>query len=1306
MQSSGWMNGQYRQVGPPSQSSQAADQFTHNTMSRQQNGTAVQPPQRALFTYRNGAYPNGQPSNWQTSALPHQDVSSFLFTRMLQHSSTNTQCGTPSSLYGFQQDFHHQNSSTQSPPNVMVANAAYSQQNMSAQWNQSPGVYGNHLIRIQNGNVVPDLQHPGDQNGLFNSVNGESTATSCPHQKGVHMGKVPVAAQSTQTAHNHNQRPNGYAPSTPLPSFESACQSFRGTNSLSSGQHLPDFNMSQNTPQYSTHNSGGQAASFCSNSHSRQYETNPEFPSHPAAGTKEKMHSQQIIARIAEDLRSSFPAASDAHPPAYTNSPYRGKQFVSRTKSNQNKQPSTTTVTESYPSQLAQLLQTQSSVANSCQRLEKLSSAAANDSSIHLSPGRTRAVAVVQPLSHERYQVSQQTCNESDDANLSSQKNGPAVHVKAGSNLEGPNQNKSNESAAQDTQKRLSPDDTGSELQVDPHVAPPAQQFVTSDGPVSQSEDEGKSNAPKKANPVFELSSLPATPLTRGTLTKLIEVAEKELNDYTKSNSTNDLLSMFWDGNCTKLACQLRTGWYRNLMRHVLEFCQEHVRPDSVILSYIKRRKKLKSYHVLQHNELYSELPYKSVWLNVDKQLDDIDKEFGLPQALKPWLHTLESASQLDQVETEESNQTSQKELDSSEEKLDSAVEATLTQAASLDTMESVDATDPCYSFQIQVLSPKKAKVIFEQIQSKLPQSVDNQPESITISSVDDELPEVIFAPLSDTELENESACPIQQVCCIPRWKQMIWGSDTGSLSKCQCENKQSHYITKENMEVQGKDNQRVISSDSKFNCGTEEGDQVEEGQNVNSQVITLHWPDLCDELGYTIDFSEDDDKPHSNSDKEPQNISQISINSSDSSIILLSENEDDLSNSKDDIPDPKPDCESDAERAPELTESSQSSCSDKKENNPFLKSDTEIQPDPEVDCAQDQLKSWSVQSCNSDISGSSEGEVASKMSDLKENTTVTESSMENKEEQSQINTTDALQNSRSGEHETVPRKRKRSSSQDGFFPIFKKSKKCKSRADGEFSPSKCRTVELVLYGSRPQNKTGSGSKPPKVITVQLSPLNTMSSETAPPGKHTVKQSLHDTRSTSFTPMKIRRKSKVKTTCTFSSIFGRGLKKAKTPGPAKTHQLQVSETRIRHGNPKTSLSLKRRLSLSDRPRRGEERTKKDTVTLGRPAKQKRSEAENGGRRVPPLHIKSVLKFSVLPNTFNFKDGSNGTMETTDPAPDMADLGKKSPNRTVTSARGAWFPDPEKKCCASTKSDGLFSEFQKKYTERTQLSMDG
>ncbi|XP_031138909.1 uncharacterized protein si:ch211-106e7.2 isoform X2 [Sander lucioperca] len=1422
MQSCAWMNGQYRQVGPPSQSSQAADQFTQfNTQSNQQTGTAntttVRPPQGANFTYRNGAYSNRQPSNRQTSALPHQEVSyqhpagentHFLkmLTGHLQHSSTNTQSGNPSSLvtYGFQQDFHHQNSaqnsSTQSPPNMMIANATYPQQNMSAQWNQSVRVHGNHSIGTQNGNVVPDLQHRGDQNSLFYSVNGESTksvsgksttATSHPQQM-VCMGTlVPVAAHSRQTAHNHNQRPNGtqhgFSPSIPPPSYRSACQSFGGnsitTKSSSSLQHLNVFSMSQKTPQYSTYNSGVQAtSSFPSNSYSRQYETSPEFPLHPAVGTQERMHSQQIIARIADDLRNSFPAGSDGHPPVYSSSPDGRKQFVSevsRMKSNQNMQPLTTTVTASYASQLVQLLnvtsphrdQTQSSVANNCERLEKLSSVKANDSSIHSSPGRTRAVAVVQPLSHESYQVvSQQTClnkiselseGTTTDESLSnpgklliSPKNNPAVYSASNLYLENPNQNGSNESAAepQDSQKQLCPDDTGSELQVDQHVAQPAQQLVTSEVPVSQSRDKGESKMPKDANKVFELSSLPATPLTHVALTKLIEVAEKskiESSDNAKSVSVKKLLDMYWNGNCTELACKLRTGWYRNLMRDVLEFHQEHLTPDSVILSYVKRRNKLNSYHVLKHNEVYSELPYKSLWLNVNEQLDDIDKEFGLPQSLKHHLYTLESASQPDQVETndgifkEVSNKISSNELNpvgSREEKQDATVEATLTQAASPNTMESAESSDPCYSFEIQVLSPEKAKVIFEQIQTdkqKLPQSMgmDNQLERVTESSLDDELPEVIYA----TKLENESACSIEQVCCIPRWKQMIWGSNTASLSKCQCEYKQSHFIThkifdKEEMDVQRKDKLCVISSDSQFNFGTEEGNQAEDGENVNSQVITLHWPELCNELGYTIDFTEDDKKPHSYSDKEPQNISQISINSSQSSITLISENEDDLSSSKNDIPNQKPDFESDSERAPvELTESSQSSCSDEKETNSAFKSDTEIQPDLEVDCVQDQLKS-SMQSCTLVSSDCSESEVASKMSDLSENcgqarltsTTVTEPSLENEEEQTQVSTTDALQKAWSGKHETVERKRKRSSSQDQFFPIFNKSKKCKSLADGEFSASNVRTVELVPYGSTSQNNcvlisgrkshisypevvSGAAPKPPKVITVKLSPLKRMSSETVPTGRHTVKRNLYDKWSRSLPPTKIRHRSKLKAMCTFASFFGGGLKKAKTAGPANTQQLQVSsEMRTRNGNTKPCLSLKRRRTLSNGLKRGEERTKKYTVTLGQPAKQERSVAENGGRPVPPLQ-NNVLKFSVLPNTFNFKDGSNGTKETNDPVTDKADLveGKdQSQNKTVTSARGTWFPNPEKKYSPLTKTGSVFYEFQKKYMERTQPSMDG
>ncbi|KAK9516962.1 hypothetical protein VZT92_024866 [Zoarces viviparus] len=101
--------------------------------------------------------------------------------------------------------------------------------------------------------------------------------------------------------------------------------------------------------------------------------------------------------------------------------------------------------------------------------------------------------------------------------------------------------------------------------------------------------------------------------------------------------------------------------------------------------------KHLNSYHVLKDKEVYSELPYKSSWLNVNEQLDDIDKEFDFPQSLKHHLLRLKSDSQPDQVETEDiisaqcvnevSNKmlssTELKQVDPSEEKQDSSVEAT-----------------------------------------------------------------------------------------------------------------------------------------------------------------------------------------------------------------------------------------------------------------------------------------------------------------------------------------------------------------------------------------------------------------------------------------------------------------------------------------------------------------------------------------------------------------------------------------------------------------------------------------------------
>lgn len=926
-----------------------------------------------------------------------------------------------------------------------------------------------------------------------------------------------------------------------------------------------------------------------------------------------------------------------------------------------------------------------SSVANNHEKsefIEMLTSVNGNDSSIHSSPGRTgtRAIAVVQPLSQESYQFSSKHIS----SDLINQLADKSVINHSAASIDGTLVSSSESTGHRDiSQKQLCADDTGSEqainMQVDQHVAPTAQQSITSEVPIKQSFNKDKNENPTDPK-VFELSSVPTISWTIDQLTKLIldnEKAQLKLSrDLTQLNPSSKLFSMFWGGNIKNLACKLKGGWYRDLFTDVTRFCREQVTLDSVILSQIKHslEKQLQSYHVLKDNDVYSEPPYKSPWLNVNEQLDDIDKEFGFPCSLKHRTHMLESHSQPDhiwrvnsipaEIVSEVPNkvlpQTELEPVYSGEEKQPSSDEFTSTQAPSPKETPS----DPYYSFEIQVLPPEEAKVIFEQVQSKMQQSMDtdSQPEIVMCSSVEDEPSEAVDITLNDSKRMKDSVCPIEEVCCISRWMEQICGSNASSLSKCHCKNEQTlkdctdNTLNKEEMSVEMEDDLCVSMSDSKLL--TEGENQVKGEKNSNSQIMTYSQSELCSELNQPMALTENDHKCHY-SDIEPNNIFQISTNSSQLSIKLLSENKvEDLSSS-----------------------------------------DTEIHSDPEVDCIQGQLSIGSIQSsisvsCDKEIETppSSESEVGSHISDVEANcrpaqlTTdvASESSLET-EEQTQISEMAALEAtfSLSGKHETVERKRKRLRSHDRCFPIFKKSKTCKPPVDVDSQPSTRREVlvdpteseplashgrpvQLVLFGSASQVKCGlTGSRkrhisspgavsdgmtrPPEVLSVNLSPFRRNYSPSILMQQHSAKQRIHEKwRSFSPTSTRCRRKQKTQK-CSFASVSGVSLKRAATFGPNVTEKLLLSsEMRIRNWNrnAKHGLSLKRRRFLSDRLKQGEKK-EKNAITLNQPADQERSNAENKSHAVMPLQENDVLRFSVLPNTFNFKDGSNQRRETND-----------------------------------------------------------
>lgn len=1466
MQSFGWIVGPYPQLGPPSQSSPAAKQLTQDTMRNQQVGTAnnvyqyrtentgVRPPQSALFTFGNRAS-NRQTSNGQTSAVPHQAVSfqqpaggknsgyQKLLHGDLQNSSLNMQSGNPRSqvVYRFHvatpQDFHQnsaQNSSSQSPSDMMKAHTTYTQKDMSVT-----------LTGNQNESTLSDLLRPRVQRNLYQNVNGEltnpisafsTTATSLPPAQAVGISTLMSAtAHNIQTAPNQHHRQNStqhrFPSSIPPPTYNVAVsQSLRNssitTNSPSSGRSLHVSNMSQKTQQYSTQfnsspNTGkASTSSVNSKSYNCHYEidrflskTN-ERPLNPAADAQQQMLSRQMSARFAD--RQSFTAGSDARPPMYTSSPYNGKQFDSKGRmieSNPTMAPVPSSVIGHYKSNVPQSLslhsgyslpkttqnlisptqhvvdelpqhmqqpesispqrnKTHSSVANNrefLEILEMLTSINPNDSSVHSSPGRTgpKAIAVVQPLAQECYQVSgndtsskrinqehehittdesqinpekflispdvtkskmaaylREVSNPVKDNCRSPPKNLNEVRSRSAAFSDGPVVSSSDSAGPQQSQKQLCADNTGSEaainMPLEKVVAPAAQ--LTSEVPESQNGDKDKSEmTPDAKTFVCELSSLPTTPWTVVSIIKLIqegEEAQMKSELFPEFNTSRMLLSMYWDGSCKKLADRLRTGWYKKLITDVHEFCSKHVALDSPILSQVKHsfEKHLKSFHVIADNEVYSELPYVSSWLNANERLNDIDKEFGFPWSLKRCPHTLDTDSQSDQVETAKSipaqivgevqnKALSQTELEpvESDDEQHSTVEVAPTQTPSPNKTESADSSDPFFSFEIQVLPPEEAKLIFEGLQSKIPQNTEKvcQLEKVTNNPVEDELPEVMDLTISDSKLEiqvlppeeakvifeqvqskmpqntetvcqlekvtnspdskleNRAVAPLEHICCNTRWKQIIMGSNTPSLSTCQFKKEQSqkdctdNTLDEEEMAAQKNDKLFAIRPDSKFHSAMVRENQAKGCESIVNQIQTLTEPELCNEVSHIIDLSDSDDKPDSYSDKDPNTISLLSINSSPSSIIFIRES----------------------------TDENVSSSEDGRSNQ---------MSDLEEDCGQAQLTSPNV-------------------SPLKT--------------KGQISATAAPQTF-SCKHETVDQ-----GSQQLLEGISKCMKVSVNAADGEPPASNVRTVELVLFGtatqekcvlvgghknhrSSPQTVSDEVPKPPEVLSVSLSPLKRKPSATVPTGEYSVKRWIHEKWRKSFPPIRIKYRSKLKTQKhTLSKV---SLKKTERSGSANTEELPASsEMSIWNGNNKRSLSLKRRRSLSHGFKLGEKKTKKDEVTLKQPAVHERSKAENGSQTVVPLQENNVLRFSVLPNTFSFKDASNGIKDTTNDVSDKADLAgadDESPGVPVKRAMGTWYPNPEKQYIPLRpspvpKTSSIFHEYQKKYTKKMQPPSD-
>lgn len=871
-------------------------------------------------------------------------------------------------------------------------------------------------------------------------------------------------------------------------------------------------------------------------------------------------------------------------------------------------------------SDLPQETTKQSPVANSHERLENLKT---SDGSFYTSPGRTgtRVVAVVQPLSQESNQVASTELGEctTTHASLSIPAKltiSPDVEkIQKGDfnvSTENDNQNQTNHSAvsgdgssstSSGTQdlllQQLCAEKTGLEMainmQADKGIATTAHR--SSEVPVIQN---GEMITEQK------LSLIPTTPWTVVMLNNLIKEEKKILmqEEFRRFDSANTLLRKIWDDN-SKLLSQ---DWYRDLITAVKRFCYEHVTIDCTILTQVKNdvEEILKQYHVLQDEEIYSEPLYKSSWFNVNEQLDDIDKEFGFPSSLKHRLNTCKTDNQPEQDETvnsdpaqivgkERNDVSSRAEIESvvsGEEKQASTLVTTSSKTLTTNKIEAADSGDPHYSFEIQVLPPEEAKVIFELVQSKMPQSknVDSLPEE-AISSVEGDLCEAM------------DVTPLKQVCCISRWIEIVGGS---SGSKCQCNKEQSHIDCLDTIpdveETAAQNNYKQCSrkSDAKLHSAIRE-DKV----NGDNDIMTSSRPDICSELSHTIPLSDDDDiKPtHLFFDKE-NNISQMNLNDSQSS-----------------------DYKNEETKTAEISLSKHSdNC--KKEVEKVSSSEVPSQMS-EDDCAQAELTSTDV--THTSLESHEEKTPASVTPALQKTFKL---------------------NAKCG---IVERKRKTLSSDNIIFSKMK-SKKCKFSVDTESQPvfksvnskeassaTNGKTVELALFGTAQQGECAlNGSRkshisspksryiaalvPPRILSVNVGPLN------VPAKPYSVKHQIYEKWRSSFLPTKVRQRGKLQTTL---SLY---LKKDKTACPTNITELPLSsERRICNKNTKRSLSLKKLRSQS----RGENKMNREVVALKLPADEERSDAGSGSCAITALQENNGLKIK-------FKFGSSERKETTQP----------------------------------------------------------
>ncbi|RXN23348.1 solute carrier family 41 member 2-like isoform X1 [Labeo rohita] len=126
------------------------------------------------------------------------------------------------------------------------------------------------------------------------------------------------------------------------------------------------------------------------------------------------------------------------------------------------------------------------------------------------------------------------------------------------------------------------------------------------------------------------LDSIPFIEWSLDRLAALIVVVQHmEDGNQNKTDPGRDILRLYWNGDRSKFSEAVDSGIYQSIMEEVYVYSPMN---EPVILRQMHhdaRSKVFDDFHVLNHNEEPPKMTYKSSWLNLNENVDDIDKECG-----------------------------------------------------------------------------------------------------------------------------------------------------------------------------------------------------------------------------------------------------------------------------------------------------------------------------------------------------------------------------------------------------------------------------------------------------------------------------------------------------------------------------------------------------------------------------------------------------------------------------------------------------------------------------------------------------